>query len=388
MTIVEPQKLPQNAGPQPVIQPSIDQRPDLRPLLNPASIAVIGASAQGGRATGAIRNLQELGFRGAIYPVNPKYDEVLGLPCYPSLDAIPGAVDLVCIGIPSEHIQDVLLQAHRKGVLAAVIFASGYAEADESGKARQAELEEFARRTGMAICGPNCLGVLNFNAGSCAYTSTSPSAVKPGDVALLSQSGSIIVAMVRSLRGIGFSHMISSGNEAVLNSADYLDYFVNDPGTRVLAAYLEGIKDPAKFVAVADRAFEAGKPLIVIKSGRSAGGSAASAAHTGILAGSYEVQSAIFRQKGIIHCADLDEFSEAIEMFRVARRIPAGAGIGMFGISGGENALVMDHAATLGLQIRPLTEPARLSLALAPVAASIENTMAPATGWPSSEVTR
>lgn len=366
------------AAPAFVAAPPAAGRPDLRPLFNPASIAVIGASAQGGRATGAIRNLKELGFPGAVYPVNPKYDEVLGFPCYPSLEAIPGPVDLVCIGIPSEHIQDVLEQAHRKGVRAAVIFASGYAEADDGGKARQAELEEFARRSGMAICGPNCLGVLNFNARSCAYTSTPPGAVKAGDVALLSQSGTIVVAMVRSLRGIGFSHMVSSGNEAVLNSADYLDYFVEDPGTRVLAAYLEGIKDPAGFVAVADRAFEAGKPLIVVKSGRSEGGSAASAAHTGSLAGSYEVQSAVFRQKGVVHCGDLDEFSEAIEMFRVARRIPAGPGIGMFGISGGENALVMDHAAELGLEIRPLTDNGKAKLAaLLPWYARAENPIDP-----------
>src|SRR4051812_11442480 len=202
---------------------------DLSPLLNPRAIAVIGASAQGGRATGAVSNLQALGYTGVIYPVNPKYGEVLGLRCYASLEAIPGAVDLVCIGIPSEHTLPVLEEAHRKGVRAAVIFASGYAEAGDTGRARQRELEDFAARTGMAICGPNCLGVLNFNARSCGYSSTSPSTVKAGDVALVSQSGTIVVAMIRSLRGIGFSHMISSGNEAAVNSADYLDYLVDDP---------------------------------------------------------------------------------------------------------------------------------------------------------------
>jgi acyl-CoA synthetase (NDP forming) len=351
---------------------------DLSSLFNPRSVAVIGASAQGGRATGAVRNLQELGFTGAIYPVNPKYKEVLGLACYPSLEAIPGPVDLVCIGIPSEHIPPVLEEAHRKGVKAAVLFASGYAEAGDTGKARQLELEEFARRTGMLICGPNCLGVLNFNARACGYSSTSPAAVQAGDVALVSQSGTIVVAMVRSLRGIGFSHMVSSGNEAVLSTADYLDHLVNDPQTRVLAAFIEGIKEPAKFLAVAGRALQAGKPLIAVKSGRSAGGSAASAAHTGSLAGSYEVHSAIFRQKGIVHCADLDEFAEAIEMFRVARHVPKGPGIGVFGISGGENALVVDHAEAVGLEVRPLTENGRAKLAkLLPWYARPENPIDP-----------
>lgn len=363
-------------------QPEEPTRPagsfDLGPLFNPRSVAVVGASAQGGRATGAIRNLQELGFAGAIYPVNPKYREVLGLACYPSLEAIPGPVDVVCIGIPSEHIQPVLHEARRKGVSAAVIFASGYAEAGPEGQARQVELEAFARDAGMAICGPNCLGLLNFNARSCAYSSISPKSVQAGSVALVSQSGTIVVAMVRSLRGIGFSYMVSSGNEAVLSSADYLDHFVDDPATQVLTAYLEGIREPAKFLATADRALAAGKPLIVVKSGRSEGGRAASAAHTGALAGSYEVQSAVFRQKGIVHCADLDEFSEAIEMFRIARRIPAGAGIGMFGISGGENALVMDHAAALGLEIRPLSDGGRSRLAaLLPSYARPENPIDP-----------
>ena len=335
---------------------------DLAPLLNPRSIAVLGASAQGGRATGAVRNLQELGYTGAIYPVNPKYEQVLGLTCYPNLEAIPGPVDLVCIGIPSEHVLQVLAEAHRKGVRAAVVFASGYAEAGDVGRARQRELEDFARRTGMAICGPNCLGVLNFNARSCGYSSTSPAAVRSGDVALVSQSGTIVVAMVRSLRGIGFSHMVSSGNEAALSGADYLRYLVDDPGTRILAAFIEGIKEPAKLLAVADRAYAMGKPLIVVKSGRSEAGSAASAAHTGMLAGSYAVQSAIFRQKGIVHCGDLDEWVETIEMFRVARPT-SGHGIGMIGISGGENAMVMDFAAEIGLQFRPLSAHGKTQLA-------------------------
>ena len=350
---------------------------DLNPLLNPRSIAVIGASAQGGRATGAVRNLQELGFTGAIYPVNPKYASVLGLTCYPSLEAIPGQVDLVCIGIPGEHVLPVLAEAQRKGVRAAVIFASGYAEAGDAGRARQREVEDFARGSGMAICGPNCLGVLNFNARSCGYSSTSPSAVRAGDVALVSQSGTIVVAMVRSLRGIGFSHMVSSGNEAAVSSADYLNHLVDDPAARVLAAFVEGIKEPANFLAAADRAYAAGKPLIVIKSGRSEEGSAASAAHTGMLAGSYAVQRAIFRQKGIVDCGDLDEWLETIEMFRVARP-PSGHGIGMIGISGGENAVVMDYAAEIGLQFRPLSGSGKAKLAkLLPWYARPENPIDP-----------
>ena len=353
---------------------------DLRPLYSPRSVAVVGASAAGGRATGAIRNLQELGFTGKIFAINPKYDNVLGAPCYPSLKAVPEPIDLVCIGIPSEHIQAVLDEAAECKIPAAVIFASGYGEAGETGRARQKELQDFAARSGMAISGPNCLGVLNFQDRACGYSSTSPSSVETGGVAVVSQSGSVVVAMVRSLRGIGFSHIVSSGNEAVITSADHLEYLVEDPRVTVLAAFLEGIKDPVKFLKVADRAFELGKPLIVLKSGRSAGGSAASAAHTGTLAGSYQVQSAVFRQHGVIQAQDFDEWVELIEMFRGARP-PSGPGIGIIGISGGENGVVMDVAEDVGLDVRPLSETGKTDLAkILPWFARPENPIDPTGG--------
>lgn len=327
---------------------------DLTPLLSPRSVAIIGASQKGGRATGAVRNLLELGFKGGIYPVNPKYDTVLDLPCYPNLDAIPEPVDLVAIGIPSEQIFPVLDEAHRKRARAAVIFASGFGEAGEAGRQRQAELEAFAQRTGMLICGPNCLGVINFRDRSAGYSSTSPKNVVAGDVAIVSQSGTIVVALVRSLRGIGFSHMISCGNEAGVSSSDYLRYLVDDPSVKVLGAFLEDIKKPETFIEAAETARRTGKPLIVVKTGRSELGKAASLAHTGSLAGSYEVQRGLFRQKGVVHCDDLDEWIEAIEIFRYARA-PKAAGIGLIGLSGGENALALDHAAEIGLTFPALS---------------------------------
>ena len=328
---------------------------DLGALLAPRSVAVIGASQKGGRATGAVQNLQDLGFTGAIHPVNPNYDTVLGLRCYPSVEAIPGPVDLIAVGIPGERALEQLRAAHRKGVKAAVIFASGFAEAGEQGRARQAELEAFARQTGMLICGPNCLGVVNLAERSCGYSSISPKEVAVGDVAVISQSGTVIVALVRSLRGLGFSHLVSSGNEAVLTSGDYLNYLASDPATKVLGVFLEGLKEPARFIEAASAARRAGKPIVALKAGRSAEGQAASLAHTGSLAGSAVVHDALFRQNGIIQCADLDEWIEAIEIFRYARP-PASRGIGLIGVSGGENALVLDHAAELGLSVPPLSE--------------------------------
>jgi acyl-CoA synthetase (NDP forming) len=335
---------------------------DLRPLLEPRSVAVIGASQKGGRATGAVQNLLDLGFTGAIHPVNRNYDTVLGLRCYPSVGAIPTDVDLVAIGIPGAAALQELRAAHAKGVRAAVLFASGFAEAGEQGKALQSELAAFAAASGMLICGPNCLGVVNLLERSCGYSSISPKDVAVGDVGVVSQSGTVIVALVRSLRGLGFSHLISSGNEGVLTSGDYVGYLATQPATKVIALFLESINDPVRFADAVAAARRAGKPVVVLKTGRSAEGQAASQAHTGSLAGSAAVHDAFLLRHGIVQCADLDEWIEAIEMFRHARP-PTSPGIGLIGVSGGENALVLDHSAELGLSMPPLSEKGRQRLA-------------------------
>jgi acyl-CoA synthetase (NDP forming) len=229
----------------------------------------------------------------------------------------------------------------------------------------------------MLICGPNCLGVVNLVQRSCGYSSISPKDVAVGDVAVVSQSGTVIVALVRSLRGMGFSHLVSSGNEAVLTSGDYLGYLASDPDTKVLGVFLEGIRDPARFIEAAATARRAGKPLVALKAGRSVEGQAASLAHTGSLSGSAAVHDALFRQNGVTQCADLDEWIEAIEIFRHARP-PASRGIGLIGVSGGENALVLDHAAELGLSVPPLSEAGRRRLGeFLPWFARLENPIDP-----------
>jgi acetate---CoA ligase (ADP-forming) len=335
---------------------------DLRPLLEPRSVAVIGASQKGGRATGAVQNLLDLGFAGAIHPVNPNYDTVLGLRCYPSVGAIPTDVDLVAIGIPGAAALQELRAAHDKGVRAAVLFASGFAEAGEQGKALQAELAAFAADSCMLVCGPNCLGVVNLAHRSCGYSSISPKGLAVGDVGVVSQSGTVIVALVRSLRGLGFSHLISSGNEGILTSGDYVSYLATQPATKVIALFLESINDPMRFADAVASARRAGKPVVALKTGRSAEGQAASLAHTGSLAGSAAVHDAFFLRHGVVQCADLDEWIETIEIFRHARP-PTSPGIGLIGVSGGENALVLDHAAELGLSVPPLSERGRQRLA-------------------------
>jgi acetate---CoA ligase (ADP-forming) len=334
---------------------------DLRALLEPRSVAVIGASQKGGRATGAVQNLLDLGFTGAIHPVNPNYETVLGLVCYPNIGAIPTDVDLVAIGIPGAAALQELRAAHAKGVRAAVLFASGFAEAGEQGKGLQAQLAAFAAESGMLICGPNCLGVVNLVERSCGYSSISPKDVAVGDVGVVSQSGTVIVALVRSLRGLGFSHLISSGNEGVVTAGHYVSYLAAQPATRVIALFLESINDPGIFAEAVASARRAGKPVVALKTGRSAEGQAASLAHTGSLAGSAAVHDAFFLRHGIAQCADLDEWIETIEIFRHARA-PTSPGVGLIGVSGGENALVLDHAAELSLSVPPLSHQARQRL--------------------------
>lgn len=341
----------------------LDERSeDLAPLLAPRSIAVVGVSASGGRASGVVRNLLEIGFTGAIYPINPKYESILGLQCYPDIDAVPGPIDCVTIAIPSDKVMAVLRQAHAKGVRAVVIFASGYGEAGEIGKRRQTELEEFIARTGMLVCGPNCLGAINLRGRACAYSSITPKDLPIGRVAVVSQSGSVLVALVRNPRGNGFSYLVSSGNEIGVCAADYIRHFTRDSSTHVIAAFMEDIKHPSRFIAAAEAARSSGKPVVVLKTGRSEMGSAASSAHTGSLAGSYDVQKSLFRQKGIVHCEDLDEWMEAIQIFELAKP-PQASGVGIIGVSGGENALLLDHAAELGLHVPPLAPSTKEKLA-------------------------
>jgi acetate---CoA ligase (ADP-forming) len=324
-------------------------------LLSAMSIAIIGASQREGRVNGAIRNLRDLGFKGRIYPVNPKYETVMELPCYPNLRAIPEPVDMVVVGIPSRAVLPILEEAHDCGIGAAVIISSGFSEAGGDGASLQKGLSECVARTGMLICGPNCVGAINFNAPSAGYYSASPKDCVAGDLAVVSQSGTIIVALVRGDRPAGFSYLISSGNEVGVSSAEYIRHFVDDPNTRIIGTFLEGINKPDLFVEAAEAAREAGKPIIAMKTGRSELGSAASAAHTGSLAGSFEVHRAVFRQLGIVQCDDIDEWIEAIELFRHSP-VPKAAGIGLIGVSGGENSLVLDQLADNSLDVPPLSE--------------------------------
>jgi acyl-CoA synthetase (NDP forming) len=206
-----------------------------------------------------IESLDRIGFPGQIYPVNPKYETLFGRPCYPSIADLPEAVDLLAVCVNHARVLEHMRPAARRGVRAAIIFDGGFAERGDEGRRRQDELVGICREAGIALCGPNCMGVVNPHARSSIYIQTlADPALLAGNVGLISQSGSICIGLLADCRRFGWSHVISSGNEAVLPAVDYLEYLIDDPATRVIALFLETVREPERFVAALDRAADRG----------------------------------------------------------------------------------------------------------------------------------
>jgi len=230
--------------------------PDVQPLMDPRSVGVIGASERSPRSARALRNLLAIGFKGDIYPINPKYDEVLGLRCYPSTAGTPKPADLVIVAIPAAQVTAVLEEAHEAGVKAALVLAAGFGEAGEEGRERHEALRRLAAR-GMLICGPNCYGVLNVHARSGSWGGELPNPFLAGNVALVSQSGGTCALITNPLarqRKVGFSFVVSCGNQAGVGIEDYLEYLVEDPNTEVISAFVEGFREPRRLPGIAARA--------------------------------------------------------------------------------------------------------------------------------------
>ncbi len=331
---------------------------DLAPLMRPRSVAVLGASQRAARGTRVVANLQRFAFPGPVYPINPKYDEVRGLRCYPDLRATPEPADCVVVAIPAEHVPAALAEAADAGVRAAVVLSSGFSEVGAAGEARYAALERLAHERAFPICGPNCYGVFNIHARAPAFSGEIPDPLRPGGVALISQSGGLSTQIAIPLmhgRAIGFSYLISCGNQAGTTVEDYLEYLVEDDATRVIAAFVEGFKQPAKLRQVAARAAALGKPLIMMKVGRSENARQATLAHTGSLAGTPEIVDALLRQCGIVQVHGLNELVETIALFASARDYAGGWRLAALSGSGGECGLVADAAAVVGLAMPSLS---------------------------------
>jgi len=333
---------------------------DLTPLMQPRSIAVVGASQRMSRATRVVGNLQRFGYGGRIFPINPKYDAVLGLPCYPDLASTPEPADSVVVAIPAEQVPGLLAEAVAGGVRAAVVLSSGFAEAGAVGQARQAMLERLAAEHGLLVCGPNCYGVFNIRLGAATF-SADIAEPRPGRVALVSQSGGFSHAIAEHLmrqRAVGLSYIVSCGNQAGLSVEDYAEFLVEDEDTAVVGLFVEGFKQPDKLRAVAARARAKRKPLVALKVGRSENARQAMLAHTGSLAGTPEIVEAVLRQNGVVQVTSLNEMIDTLTLMSAAGsyarkhwRLAVLSGLG------GECGNLSDVAERVGIDLPPLAAP-------------------------------
>jgi acetate---CoA ligase (ADP-forming) len=331
----------------------------LDPLVRPRSVAIVGATDRGGPGRAVIESLGAIGFTGPIYPVNPKYKTVANIACYPSLTDLPEAPDVVVFSIRNPLIPEQMRLAVKRGARAAVIYDSGFAELGSDGARLQEEIAGLAREADMLICGPNCMGILNPPARVTTYKQTimDPAAIV-GNVGIVSQSGSVIIGLLSDLRRFGISLSVSAGNEAVTRTVDYIDYLIDDPNTKVIATFTETVREPERYVAALDRAADAGKPVVVIKVGRTERTQRAITSHTGGLAGSSRVFSELLRAHRAIEVSDLDEMTEVLAVCQ-GKRWPRGRGISVITGSGGLAELILDNATAIGLDLPPLASQER-----------------------------
>ncbi len=334
------------------------RRAALDALFHARRVAIMGASEKTGFANSIQRALIRGGYTGEILPVNPNYETVLGSRAYATLDEIEGEVDLAIVVLPVRLTQVALDACERKGVRAVYMIASGFAEkpGDAEGQARQEALQAFVARTGIRLVGPNCLGFISTANDMVAKSGPYFGAIPRGPIAGVFQSGLLSYSLVTPCvdRGIGFTYVITTGNEADLTTADFINYFIDDPDTRVIAALVEQFRQPEAFLAAAQRAAEAGKPLVVLKIGRSEGGRRSALAHTGAMVGSDAVADAVMRQHGIIRVATMDEMVETLAAFH-APVLPQGDGVSALFLSGGAAGLMSDIGEDLGLRFPELS---------------------------------
>jgi len=326
----------------------------MRALMAPQSVAVVGATERADASSSYVmKNLMRFGYRGKIIPVHPKAETVFGYQAAPSLSALDTPPDVAVIGIAADRAIGALEEAGSIGVKAAVVLASGFAELDEAGRERQRQLIEIADRYGMAICGPNCLGLFNLGSGAALYSSSLSTNLEKGRFAILSHSGASAIALGNTGR-FGLSHIVSSGNSAATDIPDYLEFLATDEATSAVGIVLEAIREPEKLSLAMERTHAAGKPVIALRAGRSARGAQATAAHTGSLAGSNEAYRSFFKRVGIIEVPDMDGFMETATLCLSLKQRPARPGVAIVGVSGGGVAHVSDIADETGVSLPDL----------------------------------
>jgi len=330
----------------------------LAPLFRPTSIAVIGASTDATKlGTIPLLHMKTSGFKGPLYPINPRAAAVLDIPAFPGIGAAPGPVDLAIVAVPQAHVAQAMRDCAAKGVRAAVVFTSGFAEVSEAGKRAQEEVKAIAREGDMRLLGPNCMGLVNFASGVVAtfHPAFGPGLAPKGRIGLISQSGAFggLAYQVAQDRALAYSLILTTGNEADVDVADGITYLADDPETSVIMLYVEGCRDGAKLAAALARARARRKPVVCLKVGRTEAGIAAVASHTAALAGADEIFDAMFRQHGVYRCSTMEEFFDIGYAASQVLEPPAERRVGIITVSGGVGVLMADHAAARGLDVAP-----------------------------------
>ena len=341
-------------------------RSGLDALFNPRSVAIIGASDDPIRIGGRpLRYLRTFGFEGAVWPVNPRRERVQGVEAHPTIDDVPGEVDVAIVAVPSGMTLDTLEACSGRGVKASVVFTSGFAETGAEGAARQRRMGEIARESGMRILGPNCLGVYNAAIGFFATFTTTLDLHRPqpGPVAVVSQSGaygSHLGLLARRWR-IGVGLWVTTGNECDVTVPECIEWMAAREEVGVVAAYAEGVRNGDALLASLDAARSCGKPVIFTKAGRSRAGAEAARSHTAALAGSDAVFDAVLAQHGIVRAASTEEMLDAAYAASIGV-LPPSRRVGFMTISGGAGVLMADEAVALGLEVAPMPEAAQARL--------------------------
>jgi acetate---CoA ligase (ADP-forming) len=301
-------------------------------------------------------------FRGPTYPVNPKYDEILGRRCYPDLHSIGEPVDLVLLGVPNARLEEQLGAAAHIGARAAVIFSTGFEPARAGTPPLTERLSAIARGADMAVCGGNCMGFLNLETGLRACGYFMPESLRAGPIAFISHSGSAFAAIAHNARDLRFNLLVSAGQEFVTTTADYIHYALGLDSTGVVALFLETVRDPANLRSALERAAQQRVPVVAIKVGRTERSRQLVAAHSGALAGDDGAYEALFDEYGVTRVAGLDEMADILELFAAGRRADSGDFASIHD-SGGERALAIDVAADVGLRFAHLTSATRNRIA-------------------------
>lgn len=337
----------------------------VKKMISPRSIAIIGASADFSKVNGRpLKHLLEKGYTGRIYPVNPKYTDIAGLPCYHSIQTLPEAIDLAIVAVPARDVLASIEALGQRGVHAAVIFSSGFGEMGVEGKAQEQELAERAHAAGVILCGPNCLGFVNaFDNIYATFSQYADGDTGSGPIAFVTQSGAFgtaIAALARQ-RGLGLGYFINTGNQADLTFSELMLAVIDDPRIRVAAGYLEGLNDGAALIRLAERCRELGKPLVLTKVGRKASGVRAASSHTGAMAVEDVVFDAVIRQYGVLRARNEEQMLDMLEALS-QDRVTSGNGLGIITQSGGSGVMMADRAEEVGLCVPELTQATQILL--------------------------